>query len=215
MKFIGALFSLLAPPLAKACPFSHLGGDNPHHDPVVSASDELKFEFPGRLANRKLQDRFTGSVQEAISAAGDDILAMIARQRRLAAKFIRLGFQDCVGGCNGCVDMQNDDNSGLQIPIDALTFITSFYQDQLTRADIWALAAMTSADDMQRSFRSDYTFEYYGRETCPDMLGGPDVAMPSHHLTTTELLDFSGTSLTLLCRKPLPLWELILCTYSS
>lgn len=25
----------------------------------------------------------------------------------LAAKFVRMGFHDCVGGCDGCVDMTN------------------------------------------------------------------------------------------------------------
>ena len=29
------------------------------------------------------------------------------------AKMIRLGFHDCVGGCDGCLNLNNADNAGL------------------------------------------------------------------------------------------------------
>ena len=86
--------------------------------------------------------------------------------------------------------MENPDNSGLDVPIDALIRTATFYQNQLTRADIWALAATTAANEMQRSGNVPYRFDYYGRETCGDMEGGPDIAMPSNHVTTDDLLDF-------------------------
>ncbi len=59
-----------------------------------------------------------------------------------------------------------------------------------TRADVWALAAMTAADEMQQGDSVQYSFDFYGRETCGDMRGGPDITMPSNHITTDELLDF-------------------------
>ena len=29
------------------------------------------------------------------------------------AKMIRIGFHDCVGGCDGCLNVDNDSNAGL------------------------------------------------------------------------------------------------------
>ena len=33
--------------------------------------------------------------------------------RTLMAKMIRIGFHDCVGGCDGCLNVDNDSNAGL------------------------------------------------------------------------------------------------------
>ena len=47
-----------------------------------------------------------------------------------------------------------------------------------------------AAEEMQQGGRVTYEYEYYGRETCGDMRGGPDVSLPSSHLTTEDLLEF-------------------------
>lgn len=57
----------------------------------------------------------------SIVAAKQEIEALIATTLdvNLAPKFVRLGFHDCVpdalfqGGCDGCVDLSNPDNAGL------------------------------------------------------------------------------------------------------
>jgi hypothetical protein len=198
MKLKTALLALIALRSLEACPFSHLSGDNPHsaeqpEDQRMLLQDASEEPLAIKhFADRKLQNRFDGSSAEAIDAAQAEILNIMQEEPRLGPKFVRLGFHDCVGGCDGCVDMSNPDNAGLDPPIDALLFTVSFYQDQLTRADIWALAALTAAEAMQRNApgRMTYNFDYYGRESCPDERGGPDVQMPSNHISTGDLLDF-------------------------
>ena len=110
---------------------------------------------------------------------------------------MRLGFHDCVGGCDGCVDMTEPDNFGLDIPIDALAdVVASYARDGLTRADIWAMAAMIGTDDSQpRDNLRDYDFEWYGRSTCDaaDGKGGDALTMPSVDFNTAELLHFFST----------------------
>jgi hypothetical protein len=184
-----ALLALLALPCRDACPLSHLEGENPHK---ATGGDDDELIVVKHIAARQLQDRFTGSSEQAIDAARDDILDIVQANPRLGPKFVRLGFHDCVGGCDGCVDMNNPANSGLHLPMDALLETVNFYQNQLTGADVWALAALASADAMQRNApgRVPYTFDYYGRDTCPDTRGGPSVDMPSNHITTEDLLDF-------------------------
>lgn len=62
----------------------------------------------------------------------------------LPALFIRLGFHDCVGGCNGCINFNNPDNNGLQL---AVSFLTNLYNTNgykslgVSLADYFALAA--------------------------------------------------------------------------
>lgn len=67
----------------------------------------------------------------------------------LRPKLLRLGFHDCVGGCDGCIDLHNMDNTGLELPIAALTPIVEKYKSHgISRADIWALATLTAADEV-------------------------------------------------------------------
>jgi len=61
-------------------------------------------------------------------------------------KAVRLAFHDCVSGCNGCVDLQNIDNHGLERPVNLAARAyakfrkTKFYGKYfLSRADIYAL----------------------------------------------------------------------------
>lgn len=65
---------------------------------------------------------------------------------RMAAKIVRLNFHDCVSGCNGCVDLENSDNTGLMGAVGLAARIhlrhekKVFYgKYKLSRADIYAL----------------------------------------------------------------------------
>jgi len=118
-------------------------------------------------------------------------------ERELIPKFLRLGFHDCVGGCDGCVDMTNPDNQGLQEPIDAIYPIVDMFKASYSRADIWAMATLVSADLAVvdgRPHGYHFLMRYIGRHDCIDAdakgVGGPDVTMPTNDLTTHELLDF-------------------------
>ncbi len=62
------------------------------------------------------------------------------------AKAVRLTFHDCVSGCNGCVDMENSDNIGLDGPVRLVAsvyqrfYMTKFFgKYTLSRADFYAL----------------------------------------------------------------------------
>ena len=152
MNLKTALLALVALPSVEACPFSHLGGENPHEQQENALEDDrmLLENATKDLKARNLQTgRFVGTPEEAIEAASEEIADIVRSSRRLGPKFVRLGFHDCVGGsCDGCVDLGNPDNDGLDVPIDALVSTVNFYQDQLTRADVWALAALTAAETM-------------------------------------------------------------------
>lgn len=129
----------------------------------------------------------------------------------LAPKFVRLGFHDCVpgsdfkGGCDGCVDLSDSDNAGLDIPITAIRPIVDKYTNPiygLSRADIWALAALVSAEVSQDSVA--FPMEYVGRVDCENAQDvclkengsvqpcqenrGPHRPLPSPDMTTSELL---------------------------
>jgi hypothetical protein len=197
MNFKTSLLALIALPSLEACRFSHLGGDNPHAAAEQPEDQRMLLQEAREepldtkhFADRKLL--FVGNAAEAIEAARAEILDIMETEPRLGPKFVRLGFHDCVGGCDGCVDMANSDNAGLDPPITALSSTVSFYQEQLTRADVWALAALSAAEAMQGNAPGSmpYNLEYYGRESCSDERGGPDVTMPSNHILTEDLLEF-------------------------
>ncbi|KAL3806746.1 hypothetical protein ACHAXA_000233 [Cyclostephanos tholiformis] len=118
-------------------------------------------------------------------------------ERELIPKFLRLGFHDCVGGCDGCVDMTNPDNKGLQEPIDAIYPVVTKFKDSYSRADIWAMATLVSADLAVvdgRPHGLHFPMRYIGRTDCEGAdakgVGGPDVKLPTNDLTTHELLAF-------------------------
>ena len=115
-------------------------------------------------------------------------------ERELIPKFLRLGFHDCVGGCDGCVDLTNPDNKGLLEPIDAIAELVDHFGASHSRADLWAMATLVSADmavTHSRPVGLKFPMRYIGRKDCDGAdhrgVGGPKVEMPSNHLTTHEL----------------------------
>lgn len=130
----------------------------------------------------------------AASAAIRQAIRDFGRNGALRAKFVRLGFHDCVGGCDGCIDLGNIDNFGLEVPIEALRdVVTQHSTASFTRADIWALAAMIGANDAQsNNGRVDYTMSVFGRPTCDSEsgYGGPDRTLPSTKSNSRELAEF-------------------------
>lgn len=66
----------------------------------------------------------------------------------LHPKALRLGFHDCVGGCNGCINLGLADNKGLEFIISALDEIYyAFGFNQLvSKADFWALGAVVAVE---------------------------------------------------------------------
>ena len=146
------------------------------------------------------------SPRATLNAARDAIIEVVNHDKLLAYKFVRLGFHDCVGGCDGCVDLLDPDNKGLDVAITALEdVVTNFTKNGITRADIWAYSAMLYAD-MNKAEEVEFLFDFYGRPTC-EMLNsrcfnalrvevpcsstrGPFRAMPSPNLDTRGILDY-------------------------
>ena len=139
-----------------------------------------------------------------IHATRRAVAAAIEADEALAAKFLRLAFHDCVGGCDGCVDMNDPENRGLELPVAALeAALAPLTLAYLTRADAWSLAALVAADASQSTSPSagagplDFRFDYVGRENCEDTCEdcGPRAGprgrkFPDAALHTAELLRF-------------------------
>jgi len=153
---------------------------------------------------------------ELVAAAREEIAGIIDDfdddLGNLAAKFVRHGFHDCVGGCDGCVDMTNGDNAGLDIPIASLEPVVNLYAHPgygFTRADIWVLAALEGASGSQPDGGADnreFAMDWIGRPTCETLNTaeecidelctqdrGPHRDLPSPNLDTKELLEYFET----------------------
>lgn len=144
-----------------------------------------------------------------VADAANDIRVLIGQRPELGPKFVRLGFHDCVGGCDGCVDMLNPDNAGLEVPITALDSIVDEHENEelgFSRADIWALAALVGADEAQPFPVVDFTLTSIGRRNCEDANDrclnsqgqqtpcranrGPHRELPHADITTEDLFHF-------------------------
>jgi len=92
------------------------------------------------------------------------------------------------------VNMLDLDNAGLDIPIEALNPIVNTYESEagLSRADIWALAAITGSNFAHPDSDSFFVLNEIGRENCVenDPTRGPSRDFPSPNLETDDLLDF-------------------------
>lgn len=185
--------------LVEPCPYLgyQVGGDAPHEDAAEHAHVR-KLQRGPRPNRPDRPDRpprddtgpFTGSPADAIADAQRLIRDIVRDDPLMGPKFVRLTFHDCVGGCDGCVDLADSGNFGLDEPMAELEPLEARFVQQLTRADIWSLAGIEAANFMQRRESVPYEFNYYGRATCNDRTGGPTIAMPSAHLTIDGVLDF-------------------------
>ena len=94
-------------------------------------------------------------IQKFTGPGGDIIQGTFIRLGKLASPnescgmyellFIPISaFHDCVSpSCDGCLNMANEDNAGLQRAIDSLEIVKGKAVDEgieVTRADLWALA---------------------------------------------------------------------------
>jgi cytochrome c peroxidase len=153
----------------------------------------------------------TGTAAAVASAKSDisNIIVGNGGNSDLAAMFLRLAFHDCVGGCDGCVDLTNPENFGLSTPIQALRPVVSKFansQTKLTRADIWALSSAVGAEVMQTTDRVSFDLLSVGRVNCENAntvcrneqgnvhdcsdIRGPSRNHPSMNLNSRDLFGF-------------------------
>ena len=68
-----------------------------------------------------------------------------------------IGFHDCVGGCNGCINFNNPDNNGLSKAVSTLSNLytrNNFQSYGATLADFWAMAASVAVSAAVRTSNS-------------------------------------------------------------
>jgi Peroxidase len=145
------------------------------------------------------------SAAEAVAGARKRIAELIDKNddNTLVAKLLRLSFHDCVGGCDGCVDLANPDNFGLDIPINALDQVVSRNKEFLTTADVWALGGLVAAQESQSNTNEAFVTKFVQRPDCPggNRRAGPNRQLPSAQLTTSGLLDFFNATFGFTARE--------------
>jgi Peroxidase len=133
-------------------------------------------------------------LEEAIQMATSQITQIIDNVEGMEAKFVRLSFHDCVGGCDGCVDLSDPANFGLNIPIQALEPVVKNSGAFLTIGDVWALAGLVAARVSQKDTFAQFPLQFVGRPQCQGgsvaSTAGPRRELPSPHFTTKRVLEF-------------------------
>ncbi|CAB9503287.1 c peroxidase, mitochondrial [Seminavis robusta] len=134
------------------------------------------------------------SMASVIAAAKQDVGQLIIAQPSLSALFLRLTFHDCLGGCNGCINLANRDNRMLNIAIDILEPCVQKYEPYgLSRPDIWVLASSVGVElAMPDTAFVAIPFKTYGRKSCDpaDIIEGPNPVFCDPNLGTDDLLAF-------------------------
>ena len=178
--------------------------------PSISTQEAQNAATQGSLSDIDLSELQKGPEKYAGMSLRQAIEVLIEEsERELIPKYLRLGFHDCVGGCDGCVDLSNPDNNGLLEPIEEIAPVVEAFKSQYSRADVWAMATMVSADKSLVALDENgelvderpeglhwlhFPLTHVGRKDCEGAnamgIGGPDIEMPSNDLTTHELLTF-------------------------
>jgi hypothetical protein len=194
------------------------GGDHTPYDALaISDTFEVREVCEGeeeriyRLAKQSTS-RENEIAFAALSSARNEIEQLIRQNSDLSPAFLRMGFHDCTGGCDGCIDLENPDNLGFEEPIKALQPIVEKYanvETGVSRADIWALATFVGCNMAQGSNRVNFSpkhLGWWGRVDCENAgrpcLGkdgqevecsatkGPHREFPSVNILTDDLYKF-------------------------
>jgi Peroxidase len=131
-------------------------------------------------------------VDEAIQMATTMIKQIIVDNKGMGAKFVRLSFHDCVGGCDGCVELASPSNFGLKAPIDVLAPVVQHNEQFLTTGDVWALAGLVASRVSQKGTTVPFALQFVGRPQCAGgaTTAGPHRVLPSAHFSTKKVVDF-------------------------
>ena len=137
----------------------------------------------GQAAKNTITSTIEVEVEDSIITNAREEIAELCRYFQyqhdppinMAAKFLRLAFHDSVGSPDGCVDLDDPDNAGLDIPIRAIQPIVDKYAYQhspghgdlfLSRSDIWMLAALTGVESNTNTKGIQFPLYYFGRKDC-------------------------------------------------
>jgi hypothetical protein len=167
---------------------------HPHH--LVhnkTGSSSLRHGRHRQLQSAPIRTR-TAAIRQATSMIETIFTNAEATGVNMRAKCVRLSFHDCVGGiCDGCVDLTNIANRGLDIPIDALAPVVQTVQRFLTVGDVWALCGLVACRN-QDGTNVGFPMNFVGRPHFGNPKGGPNRVLPSPHFTTSQVIDFFATN---------------------
>jgi len=146
-----------------------------------------------------------------------EIFKDIRTQPSKGSTIVRLSFHDCVGGCDGCINLNKDSNAGLDSAIDIMEDVYSTVVADgidISRADLWAIGGRAAADygmegmpnhrdyDSSQTWRtvvqawisdgsSDFPTFQYGRVDCDSAPYTTDEHdFPSAHNNFDEVMDY-------------------------
>lgn len=119
------------------------------------------------LINRKIpvdwqssvpHPEITGNLSDATASKAPTLPSELSRND-LVAGLVRLSFHDAgtfdkvtdTGGIDGCVDISDPDNVGLELIIDELAPLVNKYKNLASRADVWAFAANVAIETAANS----------------------------------------------------------------
>eukprot|EP01079_Euglenida_sp_SAG-EU17-18_P005040 gene5040-5148_t len=136
---------------------------------------------------------------EAMAVASVEAnIAAAPLPKKNVPQIVRLAFHDCVGGCDGCLNLANPDNAGLGPIVSELEAIYSDTSSpigvQMSRADFWALAGVVAA---RIGARNSNQFDgvlpplqlVYGRRDCATSPTTTDVeGLPNAHGDFAEVM---------------------------
>ena len=104
--------------------------------PSLSTQEAENVATQGSLSDIDLSELQKGPEKYAGMSLRQAIEVLIEEsERELIPKYLRLGFHDCVGGCDGCVDLENPDNNGLLEPIEEIAPSVEAFKSQYSRAN--------------------------------------------------------------------------------
>jgi len=112
--------------------------------------------------------------------------------RPLLANVVRLAFHYCVGdgGCDGCINLSQPDNAGLEISVDYLDAkVDAWMNAGLSKADLYALASMVAANMAlgNAGWESDLSNFEIGRTDCDNP--NEEEAFPDAHQSPFQFFD--------------------------
>eukprot|EP00091_Calanus_sinicus_P008647 TRINITY_DN207_c0_g1_i12.p1 TRINITY_DN207_c0_g1~~TRINITY_DN207_c0_g1_i12.p1 ORF type:complete len:462 (+),score=130.76 TRINITY_DN207_c0_g1_i12:106-1491(+) len=149
--------------LSCSCVATKMGGGGPGPEPGSGTGSGSETGSTGTGSGSEPTptpaNETTGSGYSSLSQAQVDTIIRKSKKALGNAKpaAVRLTFHDCVGGCNGCLNIDNPDNKGLE---DVVAKLEEIYQAEefyniVSRADVWALMGIWSVNDTIRRNNED------------------------------------------------------------
>ena len=111
--------------------------------------------------------RFLSQTQTQIESAEKLVNSYFETHTSVYPKMVRFAFHSCVGpsGCNGCININHPDNKGLENILEDLNELY-IQTSGFSRADFWALSAVTVLDFVKPSKTENKKEYIFGRIDC-------------------------------------------------